>query len=123
MKGTTIFSIIVATLAIAGIVMAFLGNASPYVTVKEAKTAKGAGVHVAGILDKSSLKTNVMAGKTEFSLSDESKESIRVVYNGPPVQNLTSADRVVAVGTSKDGVFEAEKLLVKCPSKYEGEQK
>lgn len=121
MKLSTLISIIVATLAIGGIVVAFLGNASPYISVKEAKTMSASGIHVVGKLEKSTLTTDIRAGKTEFILSDENGDRLPVVYNGPPVQNLTAADRVVVVGSSMDGRLQAEKILVKCPSKYEGQ--
>lgn len=122
MKLTTLISIIVATLAIAGIVVAFLGNASPYVTIPEAKRG-GQDLHVVGILDKGSLKSDMRAGLTTFTILDEQNDRLPVRYEGPPVQNLMSADRVVCVGESKEGVLHANKLLVKCPSKYEGQKK
>ena len=34
--------------------------------------------------------------------------------------NFNEATQVVAIGRYRDGVLEAEKLLVKCPSKYQG---
>jgi hypothetical protein len=35
--------------------------------------------------------------------------------------NFEAASQVVAIGSYKDGVFYAEDMLVKCPSKYQGE--
>jgi cytochrome c-type biogenesis protein CcmE len=43
-----------------------------------------------------------------------------VHYNGVKPGNFEEAVQIVAVGTYHQGVFEAEQLLVKCPSKYQG---
>jgi cytochrome c-type biogenesis protein CcmE len=36
--------------------------------------------------------------------------------------NFEDAVSIVAIGRYENGVFAAEKLLVKCPSKYQGEE-
>ena len=120
MKISTIISVVVATLAIAGIVVAFLGNASPYVTISEAQKG-GKGVHVVGILDKPTYKAQMTQGQVVFTLTDETKARLAVVYKGPPVSNMMTADRVVVVGSMEGEIFQANKILVKCPSKYEGQ--
>lgn len=122
MNKGTIISIIVALLAISGIVAAFLVNASPYVTIAEAKKG-GQGVHVVGILERDSVRADARAGTTTFSMKDEAGDTMAVAYNGPPISNLLSADRVVVVGSMKNEGFSADKILVKCPSKYEGQEK
>ena len=123
MRISSIISIIVAMIAIGGIVVAFLGNASPYVTISEAqKGGQGAqGVHVVGILDKPTYKTQMSLGQVVFTLTDETKARLAVVYKGPPVSNMMTADRVVVVGSMEGDIFQANKILVKCPSKYEGQ--
>ena len=122
MKTGAIISIVVATLAICGMIMAFLTNASPYVSVKEAIATPGDNLHLMGDIDKSTMKSSVAAGEIRFALKDEKGDTIDVVYSGPLPSNMGEATRVVCVGGVQKGEFRAHKLLIKCPSKYEGKQ-
>ena len=45
---------------------------------------------------------------------------MRVAYKGLKPGNFNDATQVVAIGRFHGGTLEAEKLLVKCPSKYQG---
>ena len=118
-----IISAVVTVLALAGVCVAFLTTASPYVTVAEARLTKGDNLHVAGDLVKETLATDVKAKQMTFSLKDEKGEKMDVVYSGPPPANMGSATKVVAIGGMEGDAFHAHKLLVKCPSKYESEKK
>jgi hypothetical protein len=48
MKAGTLVAGLVAVGGLGAVVAAFLGNASPYVTVAEAKTMRGDNLHLAG---------------------------------------------------------------------------
>lgn len=123
MKLGTLISIIVGTLAVCGMIVAFLSNASPYVTVAEAKASMADDLHLAGDMDKSTLETDVRARTVRFTLTDEQGQSLPVIYTGTPIANMGEATKVVAIGKCEEGVFKAHKLLIKCPSKYEAEKK
>jgi cytochrome c-type biogenesis protein CcmE len=43
-----------------------------------------------------------------------------VTYRGTRPANFKDAISIVAIGRYQDGRIDAEKLLVKCPSKYQG---
>jgi cytochrome c-type biogenesis protein CcmE len=43
-----------------------------------------------------------------------------VVYDGAKPANFEQADQVVVIGRYENGLFVADQLLVKCPSKYQG---
>jgi cytochrome c-type biogenesis protein CcmE len=51
---------------------------------------------------------------------DEDGNTMTVHYDGVKPGNFEEAVQIVAVGSYRDGVFHAEQLLVKCPSKYQG---
>jgi len=121
MRLGTIISIVVAVLATGGMVLAFLSNASPYVTVKEARQMTRDGLHISGDIDKATMINDVRGGKVFFDLLDEKGERISVVYDGPPIANLGDATKGVVVGKMDGDKFAASKLIVKCPSKYEGD--
>ncbi|MFH2036524.1 MAG: cytochrome c maturation protein CcmE, partial [Candidatus Zixiibacteriota bacterium] len=46
----------------------------------------------------------------------------QVIYNGVVPGNFDQATSIVAVGKPGDEGFIADKLLVKCPSKYQGSE-
>ena len=112
---------VVATLAMVGVLTAFIGNSSPYVTVQEAKQSRDDGLHLAGDLIKESVQTDPANGHITFKLRDKTGEVANVVYTGSTPGNLMEATKVVAIGGMHDNVFQAHQLLVKCPSKYESQ--
>jgi cytochrome c-type biogenesis protein CcmE len=112
---------IVATLAMVGVLTAFVGNASPYVTVAEAKQSHDDGLHLAGDLIKDSIQTDPASGHISFRMKDKTGTVANVVYTGSTPGNLSEATKVVAVGGMDHDVFKAHQLLIKCPSKYESQ--
>ncbi|MBX3014493.1 MAG: cytochrome c maturation protein CcmE [Caldilineaceae bacterium] len=57
-----------------------------------------------------------------FSIQDESGEALPIVFFGPRPDNFQRAASAIVEGELKpDGTFEAETLLLKCPSRYEEE--
>ena len=60
-----------------------------------------------------------------FELSDENNNILYVVHNGVKPQNFEHTEKVVVLGkfSSDKKTFEADKVLVKCPSKYQKENK
>ena len=121
MKMGVLVSGIAAVAAGLGLTMVFVNNASPYVTIGEVAN-KGDNVHVVGKIVPASLKQDNLAGEVSFSLKDDTG-IMPVKYIGPPQSNLASATQVVVIGSKKADHFEAEKMLVKCPSKYESDTK
>jgi cytochrome c-type biogenesis protein CcmE len=110
----------VVALAMVGVCAAFIKNASPYVTVAQAKESHADGVHLAGDLVKNSIQTDARSGEIKFTLKDQDGAEAHVVYVGSIPGNLSEATKVVAIGGMQtNDVFMAHELLVKCPSKYE----
>ena len=56
-----------------------------------------------------------------FRLRDEHGEVMPVVLRGVIPGNFDQATSIVALGHYQGDHFEAEQLLVKCPSKYQAE--
>ncbi|WP_103029691.1 cytochrome c maturation protein CcmE [Salinibacter altiplanensis] len=53
-----------------------------------------------------------------FHMEDEDGTVRKVRYNNPKPANFEEAEQVVVEGRNQDGMFVAENILVKCPSKY-----
>lgn len=62
--------------------------------------------------------TNVFS----FWMVDGLGEVRQVFYHDPKPANFEEADQVVIEGRARDGGFHAERILVKCPSKYNDER-
>ncbi len=123
MNRGAVVTIVVAVLAMAGVIMAFVLNSSPYVTIAQAKTIQAERLHLAGNIVPKTLSTNARANKMSFDLRDDQGAVIRVNYTGPIPTNIREAKEVVAIGGVKGSAFESQQLLIKCPSKYESEKK
>jgi cytochrome c-type biogenesis protein CcmE len=58
-----------------------------------------------------------------FRMEDLEGGTATVYHKGPIPQNLMEADNVVVVGRfDENGTFVAQRILVKCPSKYQAKQ-
>ncbi len=113
----------VLLLAFAGFSLSsFKETLTPYVDYKQARELDRV-VQVAGALEKGSSKYVDTQDFLYFTLTDpESKETMRVRYKGLKPANFEDAISIVAIGQFDGDAkeFEANKLLVKCPSKYQG---
>ena len=100
----------------------FRTTLTPYVSFREAQAAQRV-VQVAGALEKQSARYDEAAESLDFSLQDpETGALLPVRYQGLRPANFEDAISIVAIGSwdEAQGRFHAEKLLVKCPSKYQG---
>jgi cytochrome c-type biogenesis protein CcmE len=100
---------------------------NPYIAVADvnADPARytGKSLQVIGTVEPGSLElTN--DGSLNFVLLDETGETIKVTYRGIPPNNMEDeGNSVVVLGElDSNGELQSEELLVKCPSKYEGEE-
>jgi cytochrome c-type biogenesis protein CcmE len=110
----------VLALAFVGLgLTAFQKTLTPYLSFDEARKAKGV-VQVMGALDKESDRYDTASQELSFDLLDGGGGRIRVAYSGTKPGNFKDAISIVAIGRFAQGRIQAEKLLVKCPSKYQG---
>lgn len=97
---------------------ALQSTVTPYVSIAEAKRQAG-NVQVKGMLD-ASRSESYRDGKFHFYLKDEDGGAVEVVYRGMKPDGFDDAVHVVAVGKYEAQAIQADRLLIKCPSKYEG---
>jgi len=113
----------VLLLAFAGFSLSsFKETLTPYVSYGQAREAVRV-VQVAGALQKGSSSYEDVKDSLYFTLQDpKTHETLRVRYKGLKPANFEDAISIVAIGQYDEGAkeFEAHKLLVKCPSKYQG---
>ncbi len=109
------------------LLLAFIGYAgwsfadavTPYVGIAEAQKSKS-NVQVKGLLARHAEAPHTEGEDFVFTLQDEDTgETMLVRYHGTKPDQFDEAHHIVAIGKYSEGAFKAEKLLIKCPSKYE----
>ena len=100
------------------VVASFGENVAGYETFEEALT-NGKRAHIVGEwLTAQPTGYDAQANAFTFFMKDEAGETRQVVYRNPKPANFEDAEKVVVEGHMAGDVFEAEHILVKCPSKY-----
>ena len=131
MKKSHILGIVVIAVAI-GIIMSTAGDASSYVTFSQAKDMATSGndskIHVVGTLKKASNGSIVGIKPSEDKLSfsfvmvDSDKKEQTVYFAEPMPVDFLRSEQVVVIGAYHDELFVADKILLKCPSKYQEQE-
>ena len=101
--------------------VSFKRTLTPYVSFAEARKS-GAVVQVIGETVFPEVKYDINTHQLQFPIIDEKKDKMTGVYSGTKPANFEQARQVVVIGKFENGVFVADQLLVKCPSKYQGKQ-
>lgn len=130
MKKKYIAAIVIIAIAIT-MIISMAGDASTYVSFSEAKVLSEKGfkksIHVVGELPKTT--SGEVVGITEspdklsfkFEMVDENGMKQEVLYAQPIPTDFIRSEQVVIVGAYQGERFVADKILLKCPSKYEEE--
>lgn len=130
MKLSHILGIVVIALAI-GIIVSTAGDASSYVTFKQATELAHNGddkmIHVVGKVQKDAqgritdmlYNPAIDPNHFEFTLVDNDNRAQKVVYNSPKPQDFERSEQIVIIGAMQDDHFQCNKILLKCPSKYQ----
>ncbi len=97
----------------------FSANVSPYVSVTQLITQNMTqrSIQVYGQVIVDTIYFDKNTGIETFVLTD-GNSTVTVNYRGI-VNNLQNSTEVVAIGTYGGKIVQAERVLVKCPSKYE----
>ena len=124
MKNKKILVFIIGLILLIAAILALSDDLlSPYVSFQYAVKHPGKYVQIIG---KRAEETEVIhnASGFTFTLTDEEGNKITAFHNGVKPQNFEHTEQVVVLGkySWEKSIFEADKVLVKCPSKYEKEK-
>jgi len=101
----------------------FADSVTPYVGIAEAQKSTR-NVQVKGLLAPNAPAPHMEGENFVFTLQDEDTgETMLVHYHGTKPDQFDQAYHIVAIGKYQDTAFESDKLLIKCPSKYEQQAK
>lgn len=95
-----------------------MGGASKYVTFEEAKKTPES-VHVVGnwvMRDKAYYDSQ--QDIFHFYMEDSARTVSKVHFHDPKPVNFETAENIVIEGVYENEAFEADRILMKCPSKY-----
>ncbi|MBI5831320.1 MAG: cytochrome c maturation protein CcmE [Armatimonadetes bacterium] len=112
-----VFIVLLALVAIKGMSGSMAAYQNSYETVK---SQPGRVFQVPGVVDKSvAEQVDRQAGSFQFTMRDVETRAQSMVVRSKRIKpgNFDTATQVVCIGRYKDGVFEADNILVKCPSK------
>ncbi len=122
MKRGPIIAFLVLIAAAVFTLVSFSGATARHVTIGQAKAMAGQMVQVPGRIEKDTVSFSLSGNKGElsFDITDlqGSGDRMKIVYAGAKPENFANATSVEAVGMYRDGAFHAQRLLVKCPSRY-----
>lgn len=95
-----------------------------YITLEEMVAQKnqivGDGVRVSAVVDKESVQYDSRDIRLSFDMVDDQGHRQHVVYNDVMPDLFMKSESVIVEGhVNEAGIFEANMILVKCPSKYE----
>jgi len=119
-KKTHIIAILVIALAI-GAILSTVSDSSTYASFSEAKEHPGKEFHVVGKLNKEAemvYDPTANANLFSFRMIDNNGEEQLVHFAGSKPQDFERSEQIVLIGKYEDGNFQASKILMKCPSKY-----
>ncbi len=98
-------------------------DVSTYASFKDAEN--GERVKIVGQLSKDKpMEYDPQNKPNEFSffMKDDKGVETKVVLSKPKPQDFEMSEQIVVTGVLSDGVFEANEILMKCPSKYKDEE-
>ncbi|SDK82473.1 cytochrome c-type biogenesis protein CcmE [Catalinimonas alkaloidigena] len=133
MKKAHLLGIVIIAVAV-GIIISTAGDASTYVSFQEAATMAANGrtekIHVVGELQKDpqghfvgmQYQPELDPNFFTFSLVDDQGKAQQVIYHNPMPQDFEKSEKIVIIGGYQNDVFVADKILMKCPSKYQDDE-
>jgi len=127
MKPAYILVILLLVVSLVVTLFSFSGAIAHHVTIAEAIKRPGETVQVPGVIVKESVVYDPQKSELRFDVlgvdpkTKQADPSMRmtIVYPEPKPENFDTATKVEAIGRYENGVFRAQNLLVKCPSRYQ----
>ena len=108
------------------IVQATITTGAYYLTVDEVlnsdSTMVGQRIRVSGHVVDGSEDWNAQEVTLKFAIHEEDSAPLTIVFKGPRPDNFHRAAEAIVEGELlADGTFQADNLLLKCPSRYDEE--
>jgi cytochrome c-type biogenesis protein CcmE len=125
MKRTHIIGLLIIAIGVAFLVYQLSAEFSRYETFGSPYAMAGKEINVVGEVDMDKelyYDPHINANLFTFYLEDESGETRKVIYRGTKPRDFERSEKIVVTGKLKGEDFHADKILMKCPSKYVEEE-
>jgi cytochrome c-type biogenesis protein CcmE len=120
MKKIHIIGLVLIAVAVATII-AFSSDYTSYENFKKANENEGKVYNIVGYLaEGKEFEYDPQKDPNYFAFYMIDNDSVeqKVVYGAPKPQDFERSEQIVVTGKSNEQVFYADKILMKCPSKY-----
>lgn len=125
MKAKFIVGIVIIVVFVVWGINSFVSTTIKYIPLADVSQSQGV-VQVMGKIDFDAVTYDTDNSRLIFEVTDLEDESsdrrLKIIYSGLVPGNFEQATSVVARGQYLDGALVADQLLVKCPSKYQGQE-
>ena len=118
--------LLILLIACAAVVISILYRSDSYSDFQSAAQHPEKEVQIIGTLVRDSVlacDSSVQNGLFRFYMRDRNGEICRVVYRDMPPKDFEKMEEIVVTGRFGKGEFEARSMLLKCPSKYNAQEK
>lgn len=118
--------ILVALVVVIGVVLSLIYDTDTYSDFDTAWKYPDRQFQIIGVLDTTlPIDYNPQQNTDMFSffMRDKNQKLKKVWYKGTKPQDFELSEKVVLTGKSADSVFVAHSMLLKCPSKYNNNEK
>jgi len=119
MKKSSIIGMVIIAIAI-GVIISTYADSSTYGSFADAQETQKE-LHVVGKLNKSKkmvYNPEKDANYFSFYMVDNKGKECKVEFTGTKPQDFERSEQIVLTGQMENGAFHADKILMKCPSKY-----
>lgn len=124
MKKIHIIGIVIIATALA-VIVSTISNSSTYAPFSEATAHPNSTFHVVGKLNMEKqfiYNPEINANLFGFYLVDNEGREKKVLYNGSKPQDFERSEQIVVIGKMDGENFHCSQILMKCPSKYNGNE-
>ena len=107
-----------------GVIISTYADSSTYGSFSDAQETQKE-LHVVGKLVKNKemvYNPEVDANYFSFYMIDNQGKECKVEFTGTKPQDFERSEQIVLTGQMDNGKFQANKILMKCPSKYKQDQ-
>lgn len=127
-RGKLLLGVLLIVAAIVFLMVTAFGSSNMYYLTMDEVSSKGSEIYnrpvrISGNIDQTSIQFDIAQPLLTFNMVGDKGGKITVHYQGVKPDNMSHATQAIVEGKlSPDGVFTANKLMLSCPSKYEGKK-
>ena len=123
MKNTQIFLIVGIAIVLGLMIISLWDNSRAYASFEKAAKHPNKSYDIVGTLDTTRpivYDAKVNSDIFSFYMFDQDSVNMKVVVSKPKPQDFEKSTQVVVTGSMAKDAFNGTSILLKCPSKYEG---